>query len=390
MKIPTDYEDGYAKARVLDPGLAKSYIESVLVGDPLADKAMQQLQEFDQEKASRLINSCMEQDDRGMKDAPSGLIELFQALDNPPFRFCPDRALPGCRAFHKYSDMFFVGLVLNSLVTGLTEGLSKSFHITGRTAGNLRRVKQNTRHVVEITLPGGLDREGEGWKLSVRIRLIHAKLRILLMSSNDWDVVAEGVPIHMGHLALATTGFSAINLQAARMLGVPLAKEESEGFMHIWHYVAWLMGLPEDLLKYFQSESDAMHIRKIAYACEIPPGERATEVAHGYLNTVPQILGITDEAKQKKLMLALFRVARALMGHDLADTLKLPKQSTFGALGLVRLQRQLKILVSKFMPKHKSFAVENFAGLLQRCVYDDMGISYRMPDALKDSHSSPW
>ena len=161
------------------------------------------------------------------------------------------------RAFFKYSDMFFVGLVLASLITGLTEGLSKAFYLTGRTAGNLRRVRQNTRNVAEVTLPGGLERMGDGWKLTVRIRLIHAQVRRLLLDSDDWDVSVEGAPLHMSHMALAATGFSAANLAAEEKLGVVLTREEKAGFMHIWRYVAWLLGVPETLL--FETEKEAQN-----------------------------------------------------------------------------------------------------------------------------------
>ena len=392
MNIPSDYKPGYEKARALDPDLAEAYVEHTLIGDPLADAAMESLAEFDQAESHRLINAGMENDKGGLRDAPDALKAFFDALSSPPSHivFDPDKALIASRAFYKYSDMFFLGLVLDSLVTGLTEGLSKAFYITGRTAGNLRRVKQNTRHVVEITLPGGLDRFGDGWKLTVRIRLIHARLRRLLLDSNEWDVAAEGIPLNMAHMALAATGFSAINLQSVRKLGIQLTEEESSGFMHIWHYVTWLLGVPEKLLRFFRTEAEAMHLRKVAHACEFPPGPKAIEVAHGYINTVPHLMKITEPAKQQKLLDALFRTSRALMGHELADALGFPKQSTFGALAFVRMQRQFKILYSKIMPSAQSFAFNNFAGMLQRSVYDDTGISYRLPDAVKDTESRPW
>ena len=112
------------------------------------------------------------------------LRELFGALDDSSgFKFDPKVAASGARAFYRYSDMFFVALVLEAVITGFTTGVSKSFFKTGRTAGNLRRLRQNTRHLVEVTLPGGLERHGDGWKLTVRIRLIHAQMRRLLIGS---------------------------------------------------------------------------------------------------------------------------------------------------------------------------------------------------------------
>lgn len=389
MQVPYLYVEGHQKARRVDPVLADAYIRNTLVGDPLADAAMAALADFKQSDSHRLIEAGMNGNDEMLREAPEALRVFFRELDRPPpFEYDPEKAAAGARVFYKYSDLFFVGLVLDSLVTGLSENLAKAFYITGRTAGNLRRVKQNTRQLVEITLPGGMDRSGDGWKLTVRIRMIHAQVRRMLLDSDEWDVAREGLPLNMAHMALASTGFSAIQLESARKLGVPLTEEQSEGFMHIWHYVTWLLGVPEELL--YRTEEEALHLRKVARLCERPPGKMAAEVAHGYIGTVPELLGVTKPAKKKRLFNALYRTSRALMGNELADALQFPKQSTIGALAFVRMQRKAKVLYSKIVPGALSHDFNNFAGMLQRSVYDDTGISYRMPDAIKDTASTPW
>ena len=389
LRPPTSYVAGYARAREADPDLADAYIEHTHIGDRLADAAIESIAGVNQATRHRLIEAAMERDEDGMREAPAALRDFFNAMNAPPpFEFDPEKARIGARAFHRYSDLFFVGLVLASLITGLSEGLAKAFYITGRTAGNLRRVRQNTRHLVDITLPGGLDRLGDGWKLTIRIRLIHAQVRRLLLNSDRWDVPAEGVPLHTAHMALASTGFSAINLHAVRKLGPRLTEEERDGFMHIWRYVTWLLGVPDRLL--FRNEDEALHLRRIAHLCELPPGPMAVEVAHGYINTVPELLGVTDSAKREKLMSVLLRTYRALIGNDLADAFGYPRQSTVGVLRLVRIQRRLQIIRSKVVPGAEPHSVTNFAGMLQRSVYDDIGISYRMPDAVKDTDSSRW
>ena len=389
MRIPSSFGTGGDAARALDPVLTRAYLEHVWIGDPIADAAMESIAGYDQATKHQLIEAGMESDHEILGEAPDPLREFFHVMDRPPpFDFDHERALIGSRAFYRYSDMFFVGMVLDSLVTGLSENLAKAFHITGRTAGNLRRVRQNTRQLVEITLPGGLDREGDGWKLTVRIRLIHAQIRRLLLHSSEWDVEADGVPLNMAHMALAATGFSAINLQSVRKLGVRLTEEESAGFMHIWHYVQWLLGVP-DVLR-FATEEGALRIREVSRLCETPPGPRATEVAHGYVNTVPELLGIEKPEKRKRLLAGLFRVSRALIGNERADRLGYPRQFTFGALAMVRLQRQLQTLRARWLPGAKALAYEDFAGMMQRSVYDDVGISYRMPSAVSDKTSSSW
>ncbi len=383
------YVEGYERAKAVDPDLTEAYVENTLAGDPPADAAMAALADFSQGQSHRLIEAGMNGDEETMREAPDALREFFSEVSRPPpFGYDPERAAAGSRVFYKYSDLFFVGLVLDSLITGLGGGIGKAFWITGRTAGNLRRLKQTTRHLVEVTLPGGLDRQGDGWKLTIRIRLIHAQMRRLLLDSNEWDVPVEGPPIHKAHLALASTALSGIQLQSVRKLGVPLTEEESDGFMHIWQYVSWLFGVPEVLL--CETEEDAMNMRGVASLLEPLPDKPSAEVAHGLIGSVPELLEISEPAKQKRLVSALYRTSRALIGNELADRLGYPKQSTLGALALVRTQRKAKILYSRVMPGASSHDFNNFAGLLQRSVYDDTGISYRVPDAVKDTASTPW
>ena len=389
--LPSGYLEGYQQARVLDAETADVYLKHTLVGDQLADAAVASLAELDHSLSHRIVNACMQGDADGMRAAPAALREFFGALDDQSeFRFDPKVAASGAGAFHKYSDLFFFALVLESVITGFTTSISKSFYTTGRTAGNLRRLQQNARHLTEITLPGGLERHGDGWKLTVRIRLVHAQIRRLLNASDEWNKEVDGMPLHMSHMALAATGFSAVNLRGVRKLGVKITERESRGFMHIWHYVSWLLGVPAELLRYLKTEQDAIHLKEIGYLCEPPPGLESVSMAHDIIRCVPELMGVREPARQRKITSNLFRTSRALLGHELADALRFPRQSTFGMLALVRMQRRFQILRSQLRPGALPPEFTRFAALMQRSVYDDAGITYRMPDAVRDSESSEW
>ena len=67
-------------------------------------------------------------------------------------------------------------------------------------------------------LPDALKRQGDGWKLSVRIRLVHARVRRLIRTSGDWDEAVYGAPLSAAHLALASANFSATR----EVLSLPL------------------------------------------------------------------------------------------------------------------------------------------------------------------------
>lgn len=132
-----------------------------------------------------------------------------------------------------------------------------------------RRLKQNNRHVAEIFLPGGLSRHGDGWKLSVRIRMIHAQACHLLGKSNDWEHDAWGKPLSAAHMAYGAATFSAILLKHAGKLGVQLTAEEKESFMMIWRYSADLMGIVPEML--FEDETSALALYELGMVCEPPP-----------------------------------------------------------------------------------------------------------------------
>jgi len=98
--------------------------------------------------------------------------------------------------------------------------MSLAFYSTGRVLSNfgVRRIRQNVRHFMEIMLPGSVLRGGEGWKLSVRIRLVHAQIRRLFRESGEWDADKYGVPLHSAHMGLAAGNFSAGVLHHAERL----------------------------------------------------------------------------------------------------------------------------------------------------------------------------
>ena len=97
-----------------------------------------------------------------------------------------------------------------------------------------------------------------------------------------------------------------------------------------------------------------------------------------------------EKAQEADPALADAYAMNMMVGDPLADTLDYPKQSSFGVLALLRAQRRMRVILSKVLPGATPLVLDNFAGMLQRSVYDDVGISYRMPDAVRDIDSSKW
>ena len=152
---------------------------------------MEELYTLGNEEAYRLIQAAMDEDDKGLSDAPQSLLDFFEKVSHPPAWWDPAATGPGIRSYHRHSAMILQAFAAGVLVEGFTTNIARSFIITGRLRDQgVRRLQNNNRHVMEIFWPEGLERYGDGWKLSVRIRLVHAQVRRLLRQSPDWEAEA--------------------------------------------------------------------------------------------------------------------------------------------------------------------------------------------------------
>ena len=384
MRIPVAYEPGYEKARASNPELADKYIEHTLIGDPEADFLVNAIAAADQDQQAEFIRAGMDEDAEALRSAPPAVGKFFDRISAPPEWFDPQVVYAGCRKFHAYSDLFLTAFVTDIIVRGFTTLISQSFFITGRlTDRGVRRLRQNIRHLLEIMLPGGLERHGEGWKLSVRIRLVHARVRQQLLVSEDWDQEAHGMPLSAAHIALASCNFSGMMLWAAGRIGARLNDEERASFMQIWRYTAWLMGVPDALI--FRDEAEAREIFRVGYMCEPPFGVEAIAMANSVINSAPLVIGIEDKDERKALLSYGYRLSRALLGDELADQLMFPKSRTTGALVYLRLRRRIQEVIDALRgpEQHaKGLRTQNFMTMLDISVLDEEGISYRLPDEL--------
>ncbi len=372
--------------------MAANYIAHTVLGDPEADAAVESIASWGQKEGGRFIEALIDQHQDVPCDTPKPLRAFFEQLDDAPLPswFDPKAVASGCRAFHANSDLFIGAFVSAVLIEGFTTLIAKSFFITGRlTSFGVRRLQQNNRHLVEIFLPGGLERQGDGWKLSVRIRLIHAQIRRLLMHSDQWDAEAWGTPLSAAHIGLATASFSAKLLNRAGRLGVVLSAEERRSFMMIWRYTALLLGVPETLL--FRDEEEARQLYQIGDLCEPPPELESIILANSLVNSAALVAGITDPIQRRRVANYIYSVSRAQIGHEMADQLHYPKKRTWGLLAFLYLKNRFWQAVGAiFLPIAQKRRKDKFLGVVNVSIYDQEGITYKMPDNLDAEQSSYW
>ena len=391
MNIPTDYELGYEQARAVAPDIAANYIAHTHIGDPLGEEMTEDLAEFGSRESMRLIETAMNREgDEALRDSPASLRKFFREAESPPEWLEYSAFAPGVRMFHRNSQVVLAAFVAGVLIEGFTTNIAKSFFITGRVRDQgVRRLGQNNRHMMEIFLPGGLYRDGDGWKLSVRIRIVHARLRHLLRNSEDWDAEAWGAPISAAHLGYAISSFSARLLKHMKTLGADYNDEEYNSFMAVWRYSGYLMGIPETIL--FHDADEALKLYDVGQMCEPDSPTESVVMAHSLVNSAPLIAGITDPEDRRRLAKYVYRIARSLIGMEAAESLMFPPLSSFGVVGWFRLQQRYGHILGKLSPgRRQDSNFARFTGLLDTSLFDEDGIRYTLPDHVYAEESTKW
>ncbi len=391
MKIPTDYMPGYEKARAIAPDIADKYIAHTHVGDPLGEEMTDDLSKFKPEEVSILIQNAMDNEgEKALREAPASLRKLFKEAETLPEWLDYSAFAPGVRMFHRNSQVILAAFVAGVLIEGFTTNIAMSFFITGRLRDQgVRRLGQNNRHMIEIFLPGGLYRDGDGWKLSVRIRLVHAQLRHLLNRSEEWDTEAWGAPISAAHLGYAISAFSARLLKHMKTLGAQYNDEEYDSFMAVWRYSGYLMGIPETIL--FRDADEALRLWEISLTCELDSPLESVVMAHSLVNSAPLIAGRTEPKDRRELAGYVYRVSRGLIGNEVADSLMYPPLSSFGAVWWFRMQQRYGKILSKLFPKRRQDSnFTRFTSLLDTSLFDEEGIRYTLPDHVYAEESTKW
>lgn len=380
--MPSAYTSGYAKAQLQDQALADNYIAHTLIGDPELDPILEELSSMPRDELHRFIAAGVHHEDSFNK-APEPLRDFFKTLEEPPDWVDFKDFRPGIYVFNPNSDLMLAAFVAGVLVEGFATLIAKSFNITGRVRGTHRRLRQNLRQVMEIFYPGGLQREGDGWATSVRVRFVHSQIRLLLAKSDEWDHAAWGTPLSAANLGFAISIFSQRLLHYAKALGATFTEEERASVLAIWRYTGYLMGIPESILYKDGVEADAIY--RAGFLCEPPPDADSAAMANALIGAVPAVAEMDEEKEAQRVVGLAYRLSRALLGRELADAFQYPKSWTFGALWAFRTSQRLQRLW-----KRSSIRSGNFVQLLTMSTYDEGGLSYRLPDHVRHDRSSEW
>ncbi|MBM9459533.1 DUF2236 domain-containing protein [Nocardioides sp. zg-536] len=188
-------------------------------------------------------------------DAPPALVAFARTVEAEPPWLDRELVEEGGRVFKRLGQNAQDVLLQLSLVGGYRFGGPTDLLVAtgGLTGGQtLRRLAETQKWGASLTDPGALlppapgRAAGEGWRLTVHVRAMHALVNHTFESR--WDTARWGLPINQADQASTLGLFDGVLVIGSRGLGVPLPRRDSAALMHLWKYVGWLMGVDEDFL----------------------------------------------------------------------------------------------------------------------------------------------
>lgn len=221
--------------------------EGLWAGDPVADRLLAWMNQIGMRTARPLFERALERGIDTVPEAPAALREFFAAVDAIPAWVDPELLKEGARACG-ISGLTGLRVLRDMALMGgyQASAINRTLILTGALQGGVqRRLAETTKWWIDCTGPGGMDRFGDGFKSTLRVRFIHAIIRQHVQGLPEWDSAEFGLPVNQTDMYVTYLGFSVMFLFGQRLMGVPLTRYEGRAVMHLWRYIGWLMGVQE-------------------------------------------------------------------------------------------------------------------------------------------------
>ncbi len=238
------------------------------VGDPLADSTVGQVFAKGRVAAvNDLLTRLVRNDDVPAGPWPAEMAEYLGLSARLPDWADPRLIRLGENVFLRYGLTSFGVLACASLPECYV------LRDVGAVLGNTQRLAEHARRrifetsmmVLSVMAEGGLAPGGSGVRVVQKVRLMHAAVRHLILTTppaslnptpasfaeallaQRWPA-ERGSPISQEDLAAVLLTFSHVMLRGWAHLGIALSRDEAAAYLHCWNVVGHLLGIRDELL----------------------------------------------------------------------------------------------------------------------------------------------
>ena len=295
--------------------------------DTVADAAVDALAQLPSAEGRELMTRALDSGIAAVPDAPDALVALFRQVEHVPFWVDFERCKRGGEAFFRAGALGGIALGFGALARAYcSAGGNKPLTFTRDLIDRApQRIAETAAYVRAVSQPDGLRRGQPGFRASVQVRLLHARVRMGLLRSPRWRAEDWGVPINQADTAMTALLFSHGLAEGVRRLGGRMSDRAEGDLIHLWRYAGYLLGVDEELL--CTSVEDARLMADLVDAIDGGPDEDSRKLIMAMLTPESFEAKIKDPAVAKHVREIYIAACRALIGDAHADRIGLPAWS---------------------------------------------------------------
>ena len=305
--------------------------------DEPADRVVDAIEYLPRGEGWRLFEQGLRGGSRAIPGAPAAMRDLLNVVAEIPAWVDWPTCDRGGEMLMRVGVLGGAVLGSQSLVLGYASPAgNKPLVLSGRLKEQaLKRLNETARFVQAVCRPGGMRPFADGWQITVKVRLIHAQVRRMILRSGKWDDSAWGAPINQHDMAGTTLLFSIAIMDGLRKLGVRIDSEEGERYIHLWRWVGRVIGVDHALLPV--SEQDARRLADLIAATMAPPDQDSRDLTKALFDAAWEG-AVTPKQRRDAARRILFgtTLCRALVGDEMADQLHVPRNTFRYAMPMVR------------------------------------------------------
>lgn len=343
--LPTHFTPSHDLLAQLDAGYD--------IGDPLCDAWLADAENLPAH-GMKLFRQALHDGVDSVADAPESLNALFAQTDAEPDWLDRELVAMGSNALGRYP--LKQGLMLQSvaLMGGYSvPALAQPLHRTNAlTRSVVPRIARTLAFTAAVTMPNGLTFGEVGYRQAIHTRVVHGLVRANLMKatqrqSDRWDVERFGLPISQTDMIATNMVFSLTVIHGLLAFKCQLSDEEQAGILHLWRYVAHLLGIDDVLMP---KTEQACNQWLYSYLVTQKMDAKSARPLAQSLHDLPMLIednAFKGIAKMEQQLRA--GITRMYWGDDIGDDLGLPnpRWTDYGIRAITATQ-----LLTEYMQRH--------------------------------------
>lgn len=310
----------------IEPALLQRVADALTEGDPLADAVAQTFMTMPSGQGRAEFEQALTQGIETVAQPSEALVALFQQVDAIPLWLDREMLADGARVNQRVGWAAEFSLSCMSLMGGYQAAAAvKPLVATGNLVDRApRRMSETGSWWLDVTRPNAMCRFNDGFKAALRVRMMHALVRVNLSKSDAWQGEDWGLPINQADSVSTNCLFNFTYMLGLRLLGFRFTKRESDAQAHLWRYVGFLMGIPADLQP--ASELESAKISYVMGVTSYGSDQDGIDLANA-LTGVPMSRAKTSKEKFWAGIDTDFRTgfSRLVLGEKVANDLRLEK-----------------------------------------------------------------